>query len=380
MEDSNMKKGLSRRKFMKSIGMGAGVALMANAGLPAVFAQDKANFFQSTNFNPLMATPADVELLVGDVVGFQLESDLWTGSFGSVTFQLHKAWYDGEDVFYIRTDASDAEFAATQKLVHVPLLNAAMAAEGATSQLYTFENGADDQYPVVSTTPANENYSSAWQVHTVTFSGTAEVLTSVEAIQEAEAAGDVTIEAQPLVVNYPIVKWNGGELQEDTEKEAYLGTGPLISPVNTSSMRVTFKLHECYPGSRYIITDTSAVPMAPMMSIAPAGPTQALVDVGATDEIWVFGNGIPGSGVMGFQPAIFDNAAGNPIWSPFWNHFTAVWEDESEATLVTSSAELRSLVDEGKLTIFNGTPDTDPQGFVVNCPVPIKAANTFSVM
>lgn len=378
-----MKKQLSRRNFLKNMGMGASVALMANAGLPAVFAQDKANLtnmLQNARLNTQMGNLADVELLVGDVVGFQLDSDLWAGDFGSVTFQMHKAWYNGEDVFYIRTDASDADFASTQKLVHVPLLNAATAAEGATSQLYTFENGADEQYPVVSTTPANENYSSAWQVHTVTFNGSPEVLTSVEDIQAAEATGDVTVEALQLVVNYPLVKWNGGELQEDTEKEAYLGTGPLITPVNTSSMRVTFKLHQCYPGSRYIVTDTSAVPMAPMMSIAPSGPTQALVDVGATDEIWVFGNGIPGSGVMGFQPAIFDNAAGNPIWSPFWNHFTAVWEDESEATLVTSSAELRSLVDEGKLTIFNGTPDTDPQGFVVNCPVPIKAANTFSVM
>lgn len=380
-----MKKKLSRRHFMKNVGLGAGAALMANVGLPAVFAQDKSTLLNTLENAGLdlqmqMGHHPDVELLVGDVIGFQLESDLWAGDFGSVTFRLHKAWYNGEDVYYIRTDSSDADFAAENKLVHVPLLNAAMAAEGATSQLYTFDNGTDDQYPVVSTTPANDNYSSAWQIHTVTFNGTAEILTSVEAIMEAEAAGDVTVEALQLIVNYPMVKWNGGELAEDTEKESYLGTGPLISPTNTDAMRVTFKLHQCYPGSRYIVTDTSAVPMAPMMSIAPAGPTQALVDVGATDEIWVFGNGIPGSGVMGFQPAIFDHSAGNPVWSPFWNHFTAVWVDESEATVVTSAEELRSLVDDGKLTIFNGTPNTDPQGFVVNCPVPIKAANTFAAM
>lgn len=378
-----MKKGLSRRRFLKSLGLGTGMAILANAGLPAIYAQDKANLttiLQNARNGMQDGHAPDVELIVGDVVGFQLDSDLWTGAFGSVTFQMHKAWYNGEDVYYIRTDASDADYAETEKLVHVPLLNAAMSAEGATAPMYTFTNGADDQYPVVSTTPAEDNYTSAWHVHTVTFNGDPEILTSVEAIEEAEANGAVTIEALQLVVNHPLVKWNGGELQEDTEKDSYLGTGPLISPVNIDSMRVTFKLHECYPGSRYIITDTSAVPMAPMMSIAPAGPTQALADVGATDEIWVFGNGIPGSGVMGFQPAIFDHSAGNPVWSPFWNHFTAVWEDESEATVVTSSDELRSLVDEGKLTIFNGTPDTDPMGFVVNCPVPIKAANTFSVM
>lgn len=54
-----------------------------------------------------------------------------------------------------------------------------------------------------------------------------------------------------------------------------------------------------------IVTDTSAAPMAPMMSVAASPPTQALTEIRATDKIWVFGNGLKGSGVMGFQPAIF---------------------------------------------------------------------------
>jgi hypothetical protein len=231
----------------------------------------------------------------------------------------------------------------------------------------------------VSHIPNEDEYSPAWHVHRVTFNGTPTVLNSAEAIREAESAGDISVEALSLVVNFPVVSWPGGELAEDTEKVSYLGTGPLISPVDTENMEVTFKLHQCYPGSRYIVTDTSAVPMAPMMSIAASAPTQALLNAGATDEIWVWGNGIPGSGVMGFQPAIFDNGAGNPIWSPFWAHFTAVWEDESQARLVTSSDELRELIDSGAITVFNGVPDMDQSmpPFVVNCPVPIKARTTF---
>jgi len=378
-----MKKKLSRRQFVHGLGFSAGAALLANAGLPFGASRDNRLFAdtiaQAQVQNNLVATPS-VELLCGDVVGFALKSNAWEGAFGSVTFQMHEAWYNGESVYYVRTDASDADFAAENKLVHVPLLNAATAAEGATAQLYTFTNGAADQMPVVSTIPANENFTSAWQVHAVTFNGDASLLTSAEDVLAAADAGDVTIEVLPLVVNFPIVKWPGGELAEDTEKREYLGTGPLISPVDADNMQVTFKLHECYPGSYYFLTDTSAAPMAPMMAIAASAPTQALMDVGATDEIWVFGNGIPGSGVMGFQPAVFDNPAGNPVWSPFWNHFTAVWTDESAAELVTNSAQLRELVDAGALEIFNGTPDTHPDGFVVNCPVPIKAANTFDPM
>lgn len=365
----------SRRQFLRNIGVGAGAALLANAGLPLALAGNRRAPLASSVLQP---TP-DVELLVGDVLGFALSSDEWEGAFGWVKFRLHQAWHNGENVYYIRTDTSDADFAAENRLVHVPLLNAAMSAEGATSQLYTFANGADDQFPVVSHIPNEEAYSPAWHVHQVMFNGSPTVLDSAEAIREAEAAGDVTVEALPLVVNFPVVKWLDGELAEDTDKTTYLGTGPLISPVDIDNMEVTFKLHECFPGSRYIVTDTSAVPMAPMMNIAASAPTQLLGDVGSTDEIWVWGNGIPGSGVMGFQPAVFDHSAGNPIWSPFWQHFTAVWEDESAATVVTSSDEIRALEESGAITIFKGVPDMDQSmpPFIVNCPVPIKARNTF---
>ncbi len=367
------RRGLTRRQFLRSAGLGAGALLLANAGLPlAAVAGNRGRLAASA-----LQTSPDVELLVGDVIGFALESAEWEGSFGWVTFQLHQAWFNGENVYYIRTDASDEAFATENKLVFVPLLNAALAAEGATSQLYTFDNGAEEQFPVVSAIPNQDTYSPAWQVHRVTFSGTPTLLNSVDAIREAESAGDVTVEALPLVVNFPVVKWPDGELAEDIEKVTYLGTGPLIAPVDTDNMRVTFKLHQCYPGSRYIVTDTSAVPMAPMMSISASAPTQNLVNVAATDEIWVFGNGISGSGVMGFQPAIFDHEANTPLWSPFWNHFTAVWADPAAATLITSSAELLALTETGALEIFNGTPDTHPNGFVVNCPVPIRARNTF---
>ena len=366
---------ITRRNFLRASGLGTSALLLANAGLPnGLLKSLSSNSIASAQGH---ATGAGVELLVGDVVAFMLESDEWEGSFGSVTFQLHQALYNGESAYYIRTDASDETFAAENHLVYVPLLNAALAAEGSTSKLYTFDvDSAPEQLPVMSSVPPNEDFSPAWHVHQVTFNGSPTLLDSEEAISAAEANGDVTIEAVPLVLNYPVVKWPTGELQEDTEKITYLGTGPLISPVDTDRMRVTFKLHECFPGSRYIVTDTSAAPMAEGMNLAASPPTQALMDVGATDEIWVFGNGIEGSGVMGFQKAIFDNPAGDPIWSPFWNHFTAVWADESAATIVSSSEELQALVDSGAIEVFNGTPNTHPDGFVVNCPVPIKVSTS----
>lgn len=51
-----------------------------------------------------------------------------------------------------------------------------------------------------------------------------------------------------VVVNYPFVKWAGGELPRDTKLEAYLGGGHLIERPNTAMSEVTFKLHQCFPG------------------------------------------------------------------------------------------------------------------------------------
>ena len=141
---------------------------------------------------------------------------------------------------------------------------------------------------------------------------------------------------------------------------------------------MTFKLHECFPGSRYIATDTSAVPMAGMMGIVGSAQTQFLIEANATAPIYVFGNGIPGPAAMGFQPSIFNSKAGDVIWSPFWEHLTVVWNEGVEAVVLRSEAEVMEREAAGEITIYPGTPDTEGQSFVVNCPAPVLADNNFT--
>ncbi len=376
-----MKRRVTRRAFLRNVGVGASATLLASSGMSPVLAAAARVLASDVALQTVPVSLSElgpqVEVIVGDVLGFSLTSDDWEGAFGWVTLQCYHALYNGESVYHIRTDTSDQAFAQEQMLVWVPLLNAALAAEGATAKYYVFANGVEEQLPVVSSIPGQDDYSPAWHIHAVTFNGTPTLLDSAAAIAEAEAAGDITVQPTRIVVNYPIVKWTNDELPEDTERQTYLGTGPLIGPADTENMRVTFKLHQCFPGSRYIVTDTSAAPMAPVMHIAASPPIQALVNVGATDKIWVFGNGIPGSGVMGFQPAIFGHKAGEAIWSPFWNHFTIMWNDPSNAVVLTSAEEIQARLDAGDIQVFNGTPDTHPDGFVVNCPSPVLARNTF---
>jgi hypothetical protein len=129
---------------------------------------------------------------------------------------------------------------------------------------------------------------------------------------------------------------------------------------------------------RYIVTDTSAAAMAEGMHVAPSPGTAKLVESGAVDNIYVFANGIPGSGVMGFQPAVFRNTLGSASWSPFWDHFTLRWAQGSGARVLPNGFAVQQAIASGEAELFNGTPDTHPAGFVVNCPVPVVASNTFS--
>lgn len=321
---------------------------------------------------------APARKLVGDIIDFSTRPRGWQGLFGFVTFRLHPVYFKGERAYHIRTDASEEAFAKREGLVFVPKLGKALEA-GATADYYIFVNGVRGQLPVVSTVPSEPDFTPAFRLQRVRFKGTPRLLTSVQEIRDAESAGQVTIEPTRIVVNYPVVKWPGGELPVDTERKVYLGKGQLLSRADTARLRVTFKLHQCFPGEWYIVTDTSAVPMAPMMRVAPSPKTAALTAAGATAKILVFGNGIKGPGPMGFQPSIVDSLPGDAAWSPFWDHFTFTWVEGKIPKVIRSPAELLKEEAAGNLKRWPGTPDTKGELFVVNCPVPIAAPMTWKL-
>lgn len=321
------------------------------------------------------AAPAQAKKNVADVLRFSTRPQGWKGLFGFVTFRLHPVFIDGERAYHIRTDASDEAFARRIGLVRVPKLAGAIKAGAA--DYYLFTNGASGQLPVVSTAPGRPDFTPAYRISRVTFSGTPRRLTSVSQIRDAASSNRVRIAATETVVNYPVVKWPGGELPVDRDRTAYLGGGQLLSVPDVDRREVTFKLHQCFPGEWYIVTDTSAAPMAPMMRIAASPNSARLTKAGATAKILVFGNGIKGPGPMGFQPSIVDSLPGNPVWSPFWDHFTFTWTDGTPPQVVRTQAALLRLETAGDVKRWPGTPETKGELFVVNCPVPISAPMTW---
>jgi len=82
-----------------------------------------------------------------------------------------------------------------------------VAAGNKVAPIWAFPNGADGQRNVIDTVPGRRDYSPLWAVRLVTWtdSVTPRVLTSAAAVRRALTAGEVTIEAMPIVVNCPVV-------------------------------------------------------------------------------------------------------------------------------------------------------------------------------
>jgi hypothetical protein len=372
---------LNRRAFFALAGRrGVGLGL-ATTSLPAILAAcgngDDGAGAGVTGSPAASPQATQGTAIVGDVLDHALTSSDWQGTFGWVRLRLHPAVIDGEEVWYVRTDASDEGYAGREGLVFVPKI-AGLAAAGSVGDAYLFTNGAEDQPAVLSSAPGREDYAPAWRINEVTWAGSPTLLESATDVRAAADAGDLTIATDDVVANMPVVQWSGGGMPIDAELVEYLGGGQLIEAPDTAGGSVLFKLHECFPGSRYIVCDTSAPPMAEGMQIVGSPRLGGASEAGATGRTNVFMGGIEGSGPMGGQPSVFDSSAGEPEWSPYWDHMTYVWKEGADARVLTTESEIHEARDAGELEEFPGTPDTGGETFTVNCPVPVVAPNTFT--
>jgi hypothetical protein len=134
-----------------------------------------------------------------------------------------KAYYEGEEVFFIHTEVSDKK--TSDLLVDmmgspVPVVpELKEVPEEALSRVYVFTNGVKGKGPlgfqpdVFDSVPGDENYSPLRRLYLVTWKneGEARELKTLGGVQEAEQNGEVTIEKQDVVINEPFLKWPGGQ-------------------------------------------------------------------------------------------------------------------------------------------------------------------------
>ena len=90
-------------------------------------------------------------------------------------------------------------------------------------------------------------------------------------------------------------------------------------------------------------------------------PSLANVPAESLANVYVFTNGVAGSGPFGFQADVFNNPPGTDGYTPLRRLNVAAWADETKARELTSAAEVLAAEAAGELTI-------EMPGVVINMP------------
>lgn len=297
-----------------------------------------------------------------------------------VTLPLINGYVKGHEVSYITTEASDKKVAdhltnlTGSRVIYAPSLKYTPAAS--LGNIYEFKNGIKGSGPegfqpnVADSQPGDTGYSPIWRINLVEWKqGIApRELRSETDIIVARDKGELSIKPANVIVNCPFIKWNGGSLKEREDKtltdESTYGGGQVLN-IDTKKNQVTFVAHRGFApdGSTiyYIATDASVKDLADALGVVFANKTSSSLKSGASSDLFVFTNGIKGTGPMGFQASVASTNAGEEAYSPLWRIQVTTWNDPSHAQLLMTAKEISLMASEGKLT-------TEIAGAIVNCP------------
>jgi hypothetical protein len=297
---------------------------------------------------------------------------------------LVKGLYDGKDVLYITTEASDSKVASDLStftnfpVTFAPALGKAPASS--LANIYAFKNGVKGggvlgfQPNVVDSIPGESKYSPLWKINLVEWNdaSTATILGSDDEIMNAFNQGKITITPTSIVVNCPIVQWDGDKegkipaghmkIRDSISESGSYGNAQVLN-IDATKMQVTFVVHRGFApdGSTiyYIATDASQKGPADMLGVIFANKTQNTISTSSSSDLYQFSNGIKGSGPLGFQSGVGSTKEGDQYYSPMWRIQVVTWKDPSMATVLENSHDITSKSD---LTT------TMEAGFIVNCP------------
>lgn len=90
-------------------------------------------------------------------------------------------------------------------------------------------------------------------------------------------------------------------------------------------------------------------------------PSLANVPAESLANVYVFTNGVTGSGPFGFQPDVFDNPPGTDGYTPLRRLNVVTWADATQARELKSADEVMAALASDQLTI-------EQPGVVINMP------------
>ena len=118
---------------------------------------------------------------------------------------------------------------------------------------------------------------------------------------------------------------------------------------------------------RFIHTEASDPQVAELLTKMKGSPVIVVPELARVPKetlanVYVFKNGVKGSGPFEFQPDVFDNPPGTKEYSPLRALNLLAWKNEGAARELRSAAEVKKAIDAGDLVV-------EQPGVVVNMPL-----------
>ena len=159
-------------------------------------------------------------------------------------------------------------------------------------------------------------------------------------------------------------------------KVAFAAGAPTLSAAGSSMLKLTTAnasvviplLKGLYDGKDILlITKVSDKAMKDQVGNFTGFPVNYAANLTQSQDIgnlWIFKNGIKGSGLMGFQANVVNSIPGDPNYTPLWKVSIVEWKTTSgtASTILGSDDAIAQAASKGQITIT-------PTKVVVNCPI-----------
>jgi hypothetical protein len=145
-------------------------------------------------------------------------------------------------------------------------------------------------------------------------------------------------------------------------------TGPSMMKLTTTSAPVVLPLFKALYDSKgvmFIITEVSDKTMRDQIGNFTGSPVNYEPNLTKSQDIgqlWIFKNGVKGSGLMGFQTNVLNSIPGDPHYTPLWKVNIVEWKTTSTPTTLGSDDIIADAVKKGQITVT-------PTNVVINCPI-----------
>ncbi len=299
---------------------------------------------------------------------------------------MHKGIYNGNEILYIITDASDKDYVNTisEKQEWDIQLSTAIndIPENNLQKLFIFKNGIKGdgifgfQNELFSSTPKKLDYTALGSIIEVTWKpGQKEIIfESVSDVIAAEKSGRIKFNETNVIVNTPQIVWPDGQMKvrsdiEITNEMSF--SGGQITEINEDDLIVTFVAHRSWDSNGrtiyYIVTDATPLRPAELMGVAYSPISSNLLTHSAVVDLFQFKNGIKGSGSLGFQPEISSLSFNEENYSPISKIYLIEWHNSELAQILQTKSDIDSFHDDDLLSVSIARPTNSE--YVINSPL-----------